>query len=205
MNSWRLISFFAIGVGLYPIVFFLPSASPGFLEGKADVADSTLWWTAFYMHIIGGGVALLTGWIQLWKGFRNKHLKTHRRIGLIYWVAILLVGAPGGLYAAYYAMGGFPAKVGFTLLGVFWFISTLKGLLHIKSRNTQKHEIWMIRSFALTYGAVTLRIYLPLFTAAMGIPFPEAYVTVSWLAWVPNLIVAEWIINNRFGGYKITG
>ena len=120
MNSWRLMSFFAIAIGLYPIVFFLPGSNPGFLQGKADVTGSTLWWIAFYMHIIGGGVALLTGWIQFWKSFRTKRLKAHRKIGLIYWIAILLVGGPGALYAAYYAMGGFPAKMGFTLLGIFW-------------------------------------------------------------------------------------
>jgi hypothetical protein len=27
-----------------------------------------------------------------------------------------------------------------------------------------------------------------------GIPFDDAYQTISWLCWVPNLIVAEWII-----------
>ncbi len=134
MNLWRLMSFFAIGVGLYPILFFIPGLTPGFLEGKTDVMGSTLWWVAFYMHITGGGIALLTGWIQFWKKFRDKYIRIHRRIGLIYWVAILFVGAPGGLYAAYYAMGGFPAKVGFTLLGVFWFIATLKALLAIKKR-----------------------------------------------------------------------
>ena len=42
-------------------------------------------------------------------------------------------------------------------------------------------------------GAVTLRIYLPLSQMA-GLPFDAAYQTISWLCWVPNLIVAEWII-----------
>ncbi len=51
----------------------------------------------------------------------------------------------------------------------------------------------MIRSYALTFAAVTLRIYLPLSQIA-GMPFDPAYQTISWLCWVPNLIVAEWII-----------
>jgi len=55
----------------------------------------------------------------------------------------------------------------------------------------------MTRSYALTFAAVTLRIYLPLSQVA-GIPFEPAYQTIAWLCWVPNLIVAEWLILRRF-------
>jgi hypothetical protein len=51
----------------------------------------------------------------------------------------------------------------------------------------------MIRSYALTFAAVMLRIYLPL-SQVYGIPFEPAYQTIAWLCWVPNLIVAEWLI-----------
>jgi hypothetical protein len=40
---------------------------------------------------------------------------------------------------------------------------------------------------------VTLRIYLPLSHVA-GIPYHDAYQVVSWLCWVPNLVVAEWVV-----------
>ena len=51
----------------------------------------------------------------------------------------------------------------------------------------------MIRSFALLFAAVTLRIELPLLILWTG-EFASAYVIVSWLCWVPNLIWAEWYI-----------
>jgi len=57
--------------------------------------------------------------------------------------------------------------------------------------NTFKYD-WMIRSYALTLGAVTLRIYIPLFLM-QGVPFEQAYPAIAWLAWVPNLIIAEWV------------
>jgi hypothetical protein len=57
------------------------------------------------------------------------------------------------------------------------------------------HERWMIRSFALTFGAVTLRIYLPLAIIQNQGEFPlDAYRIIAWAAWVPNLIVAELFI-----------
>ena len=44
------------------------------------------------------------------------------------------------------------------------------------------------------FGAVTLRLWLPLLIAAHGGEFTPAYRWVAWLSWVPNLLWAEWII-----------
>jgi len=48
----------------------------------------------------------------------------------------------------------------------------------------------MIRSYALLFAAVTLRIELPLLIMAFG-EFTPAYQVVSWLCWVPNALWAE--------------
>lgn len=44
-------------------------------------------------------------------------------------------------------------------------------------------------------AGVTLRLWQPLLDGALGAPFAEACVTVAWLAWVPNLMVAGWWIH----------
>jgi hypothetical protein len=54
----------------------------------------------------------------------------------------------------------------------------------------------MIRSYALTLAAVTLRLYLPSSQLA-GLPFTVAYPAISWLCWVPNLLIAEWFVRAR--------
>jgi hypothetical protein len=64
------------------------------------------------------------------------------------------------------------------------------------------HRAWMLRSYALTFAAVTLRIWLPLSQIA-GIPFQEAYAAIAWLCWVPNLVVVEWFILRRRTGLAI--
>jgi len=48
----------------------------------------------------------------------------------------------------------------------------------------------MIRSFALTLAAVTLRIYIPI-GLALPVPFEVSYQAISFLCWVPNLLLAE--------------
>jgi hypothetical protein len=58
------------------------------------------------------------------------------------------------------------------------------------ARRFDEHRRWMFRSFALTFAAVTLRIYLPLVQIA-GLDFLPAYRAIAWLCWVPNLVVIE--------------
>ena len=55
----------------------------------------------------------------------------------------------------------------------------------------------MLRSYALTLAAVTLRLQIPA-SAVLGIPSPIAYQVISWACWVPNLLVAEWWIRARY-------
>ena len=60
------------------------------------------------------------------------------------------------------------------------------------------HRAWVLRSYALTLAAVTLRLWLPGLHVGLGLPFAEVYQTVAWLAWVPNLIVIElWLTAER--------
>jgi hypothetical protein len=49
----------------------------------------------------------------------------------------------------------------------------------------------MVRNFALTFAAVTLRLYLPAWMIA-GVAFDVAYPLIAWLCWVPNLAMVAW-------------
>lgn len=53
-----------------------------------------------------------------------------------------------------------------------------------------------IAVFALTYAAVTLRLWLGVLVPILG-DFRSAYVLVPFLAWVPNLLVVEWLLRRR--------
>jgi len=52
------------------------------------------------------------------------------------------------------------------------------------------HRRWMIRSYALTAAAITLRIYLPL-SFVFHVPFSIGYPAIAWLCWIPNLRAVE--------------
>jgi hypothetical protein len=55
----------------------------------------------------------------------------------------------------------------------------------------------MIRNYALSLAAVTLRLYIPFLLAVLDWPFPRTYITVSWLCWIPNLLLAEGMVRRR--------
>ena len=186
----------AMVIGAYPMMYFVSDVlvKYGLLSQKAEAVKAMdIWQWMFYAHIIFGGMALLIGWIQFFPKFRSRYLKSHRIIGMIYLTAISLSGV-AGLFLAFYAEGGWVAKTGFGALALAWLVTSTKALTSIKKGQVNQHRNWMIRSYALTFAAVTLRIYLPLFQFALGMEFFTAYVIIAWLCWVPNLAWAEWRI-----------
>ncbi|WP_425389442.1 DUF2306 domain-containing protein [Ekhidna sp.] len=187
--------FFCIGVSLYALSHFFRDDFYSFKINGA--ADASIWRVAFHMHFIGGAIALGLGWTQFLKNFRSKYIQIHRRIGYLYIVAIVLISSPAAFYMAIYANGGFNNILGFGMMALCWFAFTVLAFNRIKGGDIQAHERWMIRSFAVTLGAVTLRIFMPLMIVA-GVPDTEAYQAISWFCWVPNLFVAEWIIQRKY-------
>ena len=149
---------------------------------------------ALTLHVAGAMAALLIGPFQfLPKSITRRYLNVHRTLGRIYLLGVL-AGGLGGLYMAFLAFGGFGPKVGFSLLAVLWLMCGFVAYRRIRARQIQSHREWMIRTYALTFAAVTLRLWMPIFIVS-GVDYVEAYVAVAWLCWVPNLLVAEWIVH----------
>ena len=192
---WILAIVLAISIGLYPSIYFFMDRKFGLLSSKGEeLLANVLWNSAFYTHIILGGIALLIGWIQFNTRFRDKNLKLHRQIGLVY-VTTVWISALAGIYIGFYATGGFIAASGFVSLGVVWFGTTFMAFQHIKNNRVEQHQAMMIYSYATCFAAVTLRIWLPLLISITG-DFFIAYPIVAWLCWVPNLIVANLIVKS---------
>ena len=196
---WVLIAFFAIAIGSYPLIYaFVDMHDKGLLQSKpVQLLHNPVWKSFFYVHISFGGLALLTGWSQFSDKWRRRNLNLHRWMGRIYVVAVLLSGT-AGFYIAYFATGGIISVLGFGLLAMCWLYTDVKAYLTIMKTDVPSHKKWMIRNYALTFAAVTLRIWLPLMMLPFfHLEFLQAYHIVAWLCWVPNLVIAETLIINR--------
>ena len=62
----------------------------------------------------------------------------------------------------------------------------------------------LVISYALTFAGVTLRLYLPASQIA-GVPFADACQVVSWMCWVPNLVIAGWLVLRRVTVAAVAG
>lgn len=182
---WTTVVVLSSGVAAYAAaVLLLPDFGPRFVtELRARIA------LPLSMHLAGGSLTLATGAWQLNTQLRSRHPALHRWIGRLYVVAVL-VGGLGAAVLAPHSQAGMVAHWGFGLLAVAWLGTTIVAYRAIRRRDAAAHRRWMLRSFALTFAAVTLRIYLPL-SQALGLSFGTSYQVISWLCWVPNLLLVE--------------
>ncbi|MBI1360471.1 MAG: DUF2306 domain-containing protein [Alphaproteobacteria bacterium] len=191
--GWATIALLSVGVGGYAI--FLTVTGFQYLGLKNNFPSPLV----FHTHIAASGVAMVLGPFQFLKALRTGQPAIHRWMGRVY-VAACVVGGLAGGSIALFSTSGLPAGLGFLLLAVLWVPFTLLAWTSAMNRNFIVHERWMIRSFALTFAAVTLRIYLPAAVIANHGAFPvPAYQVIAWICWVPNLIVAEIWIRSRPG------
>lgn len=174
LGSWR---FLAIG---------LEGAFPDF-RAQLDMN-----WLAFAAHVTASPLALGLGVIQFIPSMRASYPASHRWIGRVY-AGSIVIGGLSGLWMAGSVAGGWFSTLGFGLLAIVWLVTTGRAISAAMSRRIGEHRDWMIRSFALTFSAVTLRLQLTGFML-MGTDYPEAAPWLAWFCWLPNLIVAEWWI-----------
>jgi uncharacterized membrane protein len=187
MPLWWVMLFFCLSVGVYATRYFLGS-----------VADEhfSRYIVPLRLHIAGGIGALLAGPLQFSERLRARALNVHRWLGRFYLLEVGL-GSIAGLAMALVSDQGMPTHLGFGTLAILWFLTGLQAYRMVRRGNIIAHRQWMVRNFALTLAAVTLRNYLPLLLFVLHWSFRSSYITVSWLCWVPNLLIAEWMVRKR--------
>ncbi|RFS23325.1 DUF2306 domain-containing protein [Chitinophaga silvatica] len=166
-----------------------------FLNTKQRVYHLLHWRASFYVHIFVSIFVLLAGMLQFSRWLLKKHPQIHRASGKLYAVIIIAFSGPSGLIMGIYANGGISGRISFVLLSVLWLGFTIMGWIRARQGKWKAHIIWMLRSYALTLSALTLRF----FTFLIGImhlhipPF-KAYVLVAWTSWTINLLIAEIVV-----------
>ncbi len=187
---WWSLTILVIGVGGYALMFAL---LPGFAENSAmkhHFADRPF---AMYGHFLFGPVALIIGMLQFGPTAPGLRAGWHRVLGRIYVACCILAGV-AGIKMSFDTIGGAPSGVGFFLLGIFWLMTTAVAFYHARVGRYAEHRRWMIRSYSLTFAAVTLRLQLGVLIPLFGYDFKDVYVLIAWGCWVPNILWAEWYV-----------
>lgn len=172
---------------------------------------------AFYLHIATGVLALAIGPVQFVHRLRRRRPRLHRVIGRVYFVAVFS-SAVFALVIAPFSAAGFVALFGFSSLAGLWVLTGVRAFSAARRRDFAGHQAWMIRNYALTFAAPTLRLWLAVLIILQIVQasmsgtevdaqavYDNAYAVVPFLCWLPNLVVAEWLIRRRgLPSYQIT-
>jgi hypothetical protein len=180
-------------------LYYVPfSTTAAFLKIKqTEVTTLPEYIYIFYAHVYTSIFVLLFGFIQFFS-FRSKTEKLiHRYSGYQYILLLLIFAAPSGIYMGLHANGGLWSKISFVILGLLWWTSTFIAIRRIKQRNFTAHRNWMIRSYALSLSAVTLRLWKVGLVYFFELPPMDTYQIIAWLGWIPNLLIAELLIYNK--------
>lgn len=148
-------------------------------------------------HFFGAGLALLLVPLQLSDSVRRRWPALHRVGGLLSVFAIV-IGAISGLSLAQDAQGGWPSRIGFSLLSVLWLAITVNGVRLAMAGDLAGHRRWMACSIALTSAAVTLRLILAV-GGILQLPFMPVYITAAWASWLLNLALCGLLLRAKRG------
>jgi uncharacterized membrane protein len=176
--------------------FFVAVALPYLLLQPAVLARYEPRRAWLLTHVAAGGVALLTGPIQLWLGVSGRTTRVHRRLGVAY-VASVAIGSAAAFYLAAHTNLGWGFAAGITGLGIAWLLTTAMAIGAVRRGFIEQHRQWMVRSYTVTFAFVTFRVAWAALQAAGVGTRNEQLAASSWFCWAVPLLVLEAVMNGR--------
>ncbi|WP_207536201.1 DUF2306 domain-containing protein [Desertivirga arenae] len=202
----RYLAFFWIAIlSLASLEYWQLKPQTGFLQLKQAAVASGWYLPAFYSHIFGSSVILICGYFQFGRKSLEK-ASQHRVLGNIYVFGTLFFASPGAYVMSFFIDRGIAVLLSFLVQNTLWILSTVAAIYYIKKGNMKAHSDMAVRSYSLAFAAVTLRFYVWLFNIfGNGADFQHNYVIIALLSWVPNLLIAEFLIRRKVYSAAIPG
>lgn len=148
------------------------------------------WW--LIPHIAGGMLAFLIAPFQFSTTIRQRHPRCHRWMGRLYVFAVLIASTLSiyivvrfELQANWWVMGA---------MGALWFLTTLFAWFAALNRRFAQHQLWIGRSFGLTFTFVLTRIIPDM--VLPGLDYVKM-TALYWLFIVLSLVVPDIILGGR--------
>jgi hypothetical protein len=152
------------------------------------------------LHLTGGSLAIVTGLVQIWLGLTHRVNTLHRVLGKVYGSGVL-IGSLGGIYMALTIPGHLSYSAGLFGLDLAWLVTTGMALYAIRLRRIEQHRDWMLRSYTVTFGFVTFRLFDTLLRRWIHVPedpvADDIDTVMAWACWAVPLLLAEPLIQLR--------
>jgi uncharacterized membrane protein len=201
-NQRKLLLAGALLVGLALALWFLNRDATQYLTLK-PANFTPYYWPRRYgllLHITGGFFALMVGLVQIWLGLTGRTKRLHRSLGRLYVLGVIL-----GSAGAFYMATTFPPPLaavyasGLWGLGIAWVITTSRAYIAVRRGDYAAHRAWMIRSYVVTFGFVTLRVIQAALMAAGIANEDDSVAVAAWLCWTVPLALTEVLLRRHTG------
>ncbi|MGY2134623.1 DUF2306 domain-containing protein [Hymenobacter sp. HD11105] len=152
------------------------------------------------LHIIFAMVALLIGPLQFFASIRKRYLSLHQWAGRIYLFSILVAALAAIVLAIKHniqVQHNLIFGTGMLGLAAAWLLTSGMALWAIKNRNFGQHQEWMIKSYVVTCGFTTYRLFAV--TLSGFVSFDHAVMSgiMAWACWSVPLLLTEVILEAR--------
>lgn len=102
--------------------------------------------------------------------------------------------AIGSVELALNTKGTVEVLVGLLALLSLWVFVTIQLCVQMIKGDHAAARRWFIRSFALALASPVTRLLLLVYFMVPITDFQTAYAWVTWVGWVPNIVIAEWYL-----------
>jgi hypothetical protein len=147
-------------------------------------------------HIAAGFLALLSGPPQFSSRLRRRSPWFHRVLGRVYVISVL-IAAPLAVILAYHRRIPHVTPYFFlasSLQASAWIVTTFAAFLTARNRHIQEHRQWMVRSYAVTFTFIGIRVLVrfPFADPHTDASFSLEIVLVTFLAIILSDIGLSW-------------
>lgn len=191
---WGSYFYFSFLLLLITLQYVPYNTDVAFLRIKQDVIGFTYYKIAFFSHVYTSIFLMALGAFQFLVPVKKATKKLHVFSGRLYAFLIIFISGPSGLIMSYHANGGIVAQSSFVILSLLWIFFTTLAVYYAFKRKFDEHQKFALRSFALTFSAISLRFFKYLIVFFFQPQPMDAYRIVAWLGWTFNLLVVEIII-----------
>jgi uncharacterized membrane protein len=152
------------------------------------------------VHIFSSLIFGILGAFQFAPSLRRGRDAWHKKAGKLALPAGFGVALSGLWMTAFYP---WPENAGLALNLIRWAVSLwmlaalIMGIVALRDRQFTRHGQWLLRAFAVFMGGGTQSlIFIPWFQL-VGTPGEVLHATLMGLAWLINIVFAEWLIHRK--------
>ena len=189
----------ALAVAALGAFWFIRRDAAGYLTVPLHPAYYTdYYWPRRYgilLHVACGVAVLGAGLLQVGLGLSGRTGALHRALGRLYVLGVAVAAAAAVRLLSAIPVDGY--SLGLMGLCAAWVITTARGYWAVRHHDIRRHRAWMLRSYLVTFGFVTLRVSQNVMLALKLADENTSVAIAAWLCWTVPLLSVEIVLALR--------